>query len=252
MVLTCTVRTIQDKVKEKGLSVSLGKMMSLKPFFVTYPNKKEIFLCLCKLCLNARMLIEPLQAKAKKDGDSIEDSISNFFSSCPSPQLINGFYQLKYLKGKCKSCKANQATISFKCQNDDSTYVKVSQFEIRKTFYTSKKNLKKKSVQTERVEHHWSYKVIYDRLNKMKKEYLIFLYNDKFHWPKILVTTEAIGPIYHMDFSENLSQQFKYEPQSCHFNKKQYSLHCTVEHTGNSESGCASSRYTIQRCTIHA
>ena len=53
--------------------------MSLKSFFVTYPTKKEIFLCLCKLCFNARMLIEPLKAKAKKDGDSIEDSISNFF-----------------------------------------------------------------------------------------------------------------------------------------------------------------------------
>ena len=35
-----------------------------------------------------------------------------------------------------------------------------------------------------------------------------------------------------MDYSENLSQQYKFEPQSCHFNKSQYSLHCTVKHTG--------------------
>ena len=41
-----------------------------------------------------------------------------------------------------------------------------------------------------------------------------------------------IGVIYHMDYSENLSQQYKYEPQSSHFNKNQYSLHCTVKHTG--------------------
>ena len=33
-----------------------------------------------------------------------------------------------------------------------------------------------------------------------------------------------------MDFSENLSQMHKYEPQSAHFNKRKYSLHCTVEH----------------------
>ena len=33
-----------------------------------------------------------------------------------------------------------------------------------------------------------------------------------------------------MDYSENLSQSFKYEPQSSHFNKKQYSLHCTGKH----------------------
>lgn len=64
--------------------------------------------------------------------------------------------------------------------------------------------------------------VIYDRLNNMKKEYSIHkyqIYNDKFHWPKILATIEIIGPIYHMDYSENLGQQFKYEPQLSHFNK---------------------------------
>ena len=98
--------------------------MSLKAFFVTYPTEKEISLYLCKLCLNARTLFEPLQAKAKKDGDSTKDSISNlFFSSCPCPKLINEFCQLKCLKGKCKSCKSNQATVSLKCKNDDSTYL---------------------------------------------------------------------------------------------------------------------------------
>ena len=33
-----------------------------------------------------------------------------------------------------------------------------------------------------------------------------------------------------MDYSENITQSFKYEPQELHFNKKQYSLHCTVKH----------------------
>ena len=37
-----------------------------------------------------------------------------------------------------------------------------------------------------------------------------------------------------MDFSENLSQQYKYEPQSLHFSKRQFSLHCTVKHLPNS------------------
>ena len=39
-----------------------------------------------------------------------------------------------------------------------------------------------------------------------------------------------------MDYSENLSQQYKYEPQASHFNKNQYSLHCTVKHTDNKNS----------------
>ena len=61
-------------------------------------------------------------------------------------------------------------------------------------------------------------------------------YNDKFHWPKILSTIPEQGEIYHMDYSENLSQAYKYEPQSSHFNKQQYSLHCTVKHVDDKET----------------
>ena len=67
----------------------------------------------------------------------------------------------------------------------------------------------------------------------MKQKYLMHRYqvlNDKLHWPNILNTTENQGPIYHFNYSENLTQSYKYEPQSSHFNKQQYSLHCTVKH----------------------
>ena len=59
------------------------------------------------------------------------------------------------------------------------------------------------------------------------------VFNDKLHWPKILTTTDDQGPIYHFDYSENLAQSYKYEPQSSHFNKNQYSLHCTVKYFNN-------------------
>ena len=48
MVLPCTVRDIQKKLFDKGHSVSLGKVVSLKPFFITYPTDKEVALC----CVN--------------------------------------------------------------------------------------------------------------------------------------------------------------------------------------------------------
>ena len=62
--------------------------MNLKPFFITYPTEKEIALCLCKLCLNVRLLMEPLIRKVKADGDVVYGDmayISNkFFTlSCP-------------------------------------------------------------------------------------------------------------------------------------------------------------------------
>ena len=46
----------------------------------------------------------------------------------------------------------------------------------------------------------------------------------------ILATVEEYGEIWHSDFSENMSQLNKYKVQSAHFNKRAYSLHCTVEH----------------------
>ena len=56
------------------------------------------------------------------------------------------------------------------------------------------------------------------------------VYNDKHQWPIILSTTAKYGEITHSDYSENMSQMYKEEAQSRHFNKSSYSLHCTVEH----------------------
>ena len=56
------------------------------------------------------------------------------------------------------------------------------------------------------------------------------VYNDKHQWPIILSTPAKYGEITHSDYSENMSQMYKEEAQSRHFNKSSYSLHCTVEH----------------------
>lgn len=42
--------------------------------------------------------------------------------------------------------------------------------------------------------------------------------------------------IYHMDFSENISVIPKFKPQSAHFSKHQFSLHCTVKHGENNNT----------------
>ena len=84
MVLTCTVSNTQKKLLESGTKVSLSNVMSLKPFFITYPTeKKKLYLCLCKLCLNIKMLLEPLIAKAKKDHDPTYKSASEFLWTNP-------------------------------------------------------------------------------------------------------------------------------------------------------------------------
>ena len=75
MVVTCTIRSIQDQLSQ-GIVVSYGEIISLRRFFITFATEKEIALCLWKLCLNTRMLFEPLVAQGKRDGDPTTESIT--------------------------------------------------------------------------------------------------------------------------------------------------------------------------------
>ena len=132
MVLTCTVRDIQKMLFDKGHSVSLGKVVSLKPFFITYPTDKEVALCLCKLYLNVRLIMEPLMKEAKEDGDEVFKSATKFFmSSCDCDKGTNGYYKWKCVNLKCKDCK-DSSSPDFKCRTSNEQ-VKVSQFQQRDT-----------------------------------------------------------------------------------------------------------------------
>ena len=85
---------------------------------------------------------------------------------------------------------------------------------------------------------------MFEKLVKMKKKCLCHRFeveNDKSQWRKILASIEEIGPIFHMDFSENVTGTPKFEVQSAHFSKRQHSLHCTVAH--NIDNGNASNTY---------
>ena len=134
MVLTCTVRSIQKKISDSGTGVSLGKIVSLKPFFITYPTEKEMSLFLCTLCLNVKMLLEPLMAKAKKDNDVTFESATEFFmSECKCEKGGNSYYKWKCCNLKCNICR-NIKQAALKCQHSEET-VKVSQFELTITPY---------------------------------------------------------------------------------------------------------------------
>ena len=93
-----------------------------------------------------------------------------------------------------------------------------------------------------------TYTELYEKLSTLKKEYTYYkyqVYNDIYHWLVVLGTTSEIGPIYHMDFSENLLQIHKFKPQSSLFSKAQYSLHCTVKHCSDSDTLTYQSKYVF-------
>ena len=109
MIATCTLNQLKHKVYEKHrIEVSLGTMLNLKPFFITYATEKEKVLCMCKLCLNTRLLFSPIMEHTKSSGGQEFTSITEYFKhSCDCPRALNGYYQYRYCEGKCKECKKN-------------------------------------------------------------------------------------------------------------------------------------------------
>ena len=56
-----------------------------------------------------------------------------------------------------------------------------------------------------------TYADVYETLSSRKTKYLMHkyqVYNHKYHWGKILATVDD-GPIYHMDYLENLTQSYR-------------------------------------------
>ena len=52
-VITWTVKALHQKLNEKfKLGVSIGTIIALKRFYMTYATENEIVLCMCRLCLN--------------------------------------------------------------------------------------------------------------------------------------------------------------------------------------------------------
>ena len=74
---------------------------------------------------------------------------------------------------------------------------------------------------------------------KSSTQYLkhrFYLQINKYHWKKVLNSVSEIGPIFHLDYSENLQTTPKFEPQAAHFNKRQHLLHCAVAHINDIDS----------------
>ena len=74
---------------------------SLHPFFISYATDKEMALCMCKICLNARLLDNVLMVQAKTDGDDSNNLIAHFLCAvvtAQSPLMSNDYYRWKCAK----------------------------------------------------------------------------------------------------------------------------------------------------------
>ena len=166
---------------------------------------------------------------SKKHNGPTYESISTFLiGNCPCNKVDNGYWSLNCINGKCNGCQSKCTPVLF--PNMSNELLPCYQFERTKTPYFSKKsNEPKFSCKTERIAHSNTAQM----LMKIQEEYLVHRYeveNDKREWKLILHTVPTYGPIFHLDYSENIQLTPKREVQAAHFNKPQYSLHCTMMH----------------------
>ena len=144
-------------------------------------------------------------------------------------------YLKMYKFSKHKTCSPEMSSIR---RNSKSESVWTNLHPMKKNWWKWC-NDRKHSKKTDKVEHELTHKQLYEKLAKLKKEYTCHeyqVYNDIHHWPTVFSNTLEIGPIYHMDFSENLSEMHKFKSQSLHFSEAQYSLHCMVKCCSGSDS----------------
>ena len=130
-ISTCTLKLMKEKLSENNNDVSFGRILSLRPFFITFATEKIIALCLCKICFNARLLFDPLVAQAIKDQNDVSDSITNFFMhnyKCPKSE--NGYYLWKCVAGKCLKCKLIKLR-PFECASTEQK-IKISYLKLLK------------------------------------------------------------------------------------------------------------------------
>ena len=130
-ISTCTLKLMKEKLSENNNDVSFGRILSLRPFFITFATEKIIALCLCKICFNARLLFDPLVAQAIKDQNDVSDSITKFFMhnyKCPKSE--NGYYLWKCVAGKCSKCKLIKPR-PFECASSEQK-IKISHLKLLK------------------------------------------------------------------------------------------------------------------------
>ena len=93
--VTCIIQDLKEKLKSEGCGVSVGKVQQLKPFPITCPTYKDLTLCLCKVCLNACLILEPLVAQEGKESNNIADSMNAIFMEiCTCDKSVNGYYKV--------------------------------------------------------------------------------------------------------------------------------------------------------------
>ena len=149
MVITCTIRALLKKNEWSKNSLSLGKVLCLRPFSVTYPCDKASQFAFASCVWIQSYYLNAWKGKLKRIVQSLDIPFQDSYGSCPCNKSPNGYYQWKCVNEKCENCPDHQTKV-LKYKNDHEKQVKSGQFETITTMYT-KNNKPKKSTY-----HNWT------------------------------------------------------------------------------------------------
>ena len=179
-----------------------------KPFYVVAASEREKESCLCSICLNAHLLIQPINKYRESLNETVYESVTNYM----------------------KEYKNNNSHLPELAGIKIMTY---HQYERQPQEYFEKQTgVKKTYNRVKRLDKADTISNITKLLLSMSDNYLLHKFyckNDQVTWPIILNAMKENNVKYiHIDFSENICMTPKFEPQPMRFSGKQYSLHCSL------------------------
>ena len=96
-----------EKLKSKGIQASNGTLMALTLFFINYITEYKMALCVHKLCLITRLLLDAMMREDRKSGGEIFKSLTQFFQQ----NMIVYYQQNRMCHQKMQSMPQNETCV---------------------------------------------------------------------------------------------------------------------------------------------
>ena len=216
MVYTKPIRELHKTfISTKNVTCSISSFIKYKPFYVGVPTEREKESCLCMKCQNMHLRLKGINTYRTLKKLSTHSSVTNFLNDITS--LSDEEVKKRFP------------------ENSDQKAINYYVFESKHESYL-KNGEEIKYTRTTRVDKNEKVWDLVASLRSSAKQYL----RHRSHVQNIASVLPIIresfeGRYIELDFSENIAMKPKFEVQDAHFSGRQYTLHCSLVHPGETK-----------------
>jgi len=244
-VLEGTLREIYATYKANHQNpVSFATFCRLRPENIKCCSKKDFMTCLCEYCLNAKLKLEALRKAVSKTtlGNYLPEETKSLHSLCKLAVCNEDVVSNDCYKGNCDNCK-DKMIFHFKCILDGelsksikASWKKWTLCEIdtiaKSTTVDESGKKSTKTVKVSKKQNNFvhlsgtAFDLVNDILHDMKTipQHLFVANHQQTQRRLIRVSQPFSVVVLDVDYSQNISVQYREEPQSAHFNRPQFTL----------------------------